>query len=125
MAQNDLKIMQEDAGGSFEETTKILPAHLHNAFKSTIDMQSGNDVDWSTGLRFTKTITAATTFTFSNLHAGVKLLEITGDYAVTLPTGFVYAGGTRAVSGATLIQVVCTVPSGSVAGWYVLLKNES
>lgn len=125
MAQNDLKIMQEDAGGSYEEITKILPAHLNNAFKETIAMDAVTDVDWSAGLRFTKTISAPATFTFSNLHVGVKLLEITGDFALTLPAGFVYAGGTRAASGATLIQVVCTFVSASPDGWYVLLKNES
>jgi hypothetical protein len=125
MALNYLKIMQEGSDGSFQEIAKILPAHLNNAFKETVAMGAGTDMDWNTGLRFTKTISAPDTFTFSNLHVGVKLLEITGDYAVTLPSGFVYAGGTRASSGATLIQVVCTVTSGSVAGWYVLLKNES
>lgn len=101
----------------------VTPAKLHDEFKTTVAL-TGTAVDWTAGLRFTKTITGATTLTFSNLHIGVKLLEITGDYAVTLPAGFVYAGGTRPATGPALIQVVCTDTS-TPAGWYIILKDES
>jgi hypothetical protein len=47
---------------------------------------------------YTKTITANTTFTFSNLHIGVKILALTGNYSITLPSGFVYVGGERAAT---------------------------
>ena len=103
--------------------SSVSPAKLDDEFKTTVAL-SGTAVDWSTGVRFTKTITANTTLTFSNLHVGTKLLEITGDFAITLPTGFVYAGGTRASSGATLIQVVCT-DTLTPKGWYIILKDES
>ena len=101
----------------------ITPAKLHDEFTDT-DALSGTAVDWSAAFRFTKTITANTTLTFSNLHVGIKLLEITGDFAITLPTGFIYAGGERADSGATLIQIICTDTS-SPKGWYIILKDES
>lgn len=101
----------------------VSPVKLDNEFKTTVAL-SGTDVDWSSGVRFTKTITAVETLTFSNLHVGMKLLEITGDFAITLPTGFTYAGGTRASLGASLIQVVCTDTT-TPKGWYIILKDES
>ena len=100
----------------------ITPAKLGAEFKTSQAVAS-TDIDWATGIRFTKTIAANTTLTFSNIHVGTKFLEITGDFAITLPTGFTYAGGTRAASGVTLIQVVCTTTTSPV-GWYVLLKAE-
>ena len=101
----------------------ITTTQLDDEFK-TSQVLSGTVVDWSTGVRFTKTITSNTTLTFSNLHVGTKFLEITGDFAITLPSGFTYAGGTRAASGVNLIQVVCTDVSTPV-GWYIILKDES
>lgn len=92
-------------------------------YKDRIAMPALN-VDWAAGQTFTKTIAANSTITFSNLRVGTKFLEITGDYAIILPSGFTYAGGERSASGVTLIQVVCTDPSTPV-GWYVILKDES
>ena len=100
----------------------LTPAKTAAQYKTTITM-SALDVNWNSGLRFTKTIAATSTLTFSNLHEGTKFIEITGDFAVIIPTGFTYAGGERADSGATLIQVVC-VDSSAPKGWFVLLKAE-
>lgn len=95
-------------------------AKLYSEFTATQAMP-GTAVDWSAAVRFTKTISTNETWTFTNLRVGVKFLEVTGNYAITLPSGFTFAGGTRASSGVTLIQVVCTNSSTPV-GWYVLLK---
>jgi hypothetical protein len=100
----------------------VTPAKLSSHFTDT-ETISGTACDWD-NFRGTKTISAATTFTFSNLRIGVYMLEITGDYGVTLPTGFVYAGGTRASSGAWTVMIVCTDAS-TPKGWYVILKDES
>lgn len=100
----------------------VTPAKLASHFTDT-EALSGTTCDWSK-FRGTKTISAATTFTFSNLRIGVYMLEITGDYGITLPTGFVYAGGTRASSGAWTAMIVCT-DSSTPKGWYVILKDES
>ena len=101
----------------------VTPAKLATQFKDTQAL-SGTNVDWSAGLYFTKTISADTTLTFSNLHVGVKFIGITGDYTITLPTGFTYVGGTRSASGITWIQVVCLNASTPV-GTYSLHKDES
>ena len=66
------------------------------------------DVDFSTAQVFTKTLTAATTLTFSNASIGmVKDLVITGAFALTLPTGSTVAG-TYNGAVSNLIQVVVT-----------------
>lgn len=105
-----------------QSTGNVTPANLSAEFNASVAL-SGTDVNWATGVRFTKTITGNTTLTFSNIHVGVKFFEITGNYAITLPSGFTFAGGTRSATGVTLIQVVCTSTSGPV-GWFILLKSE-
>ena len=122
MAQHDLKIMQEGSGGSFEEITKILPVHLAASFSSIVAMPA-LDVDWSTGQVFTKTLTANSTLTFSNLHLGVKDLEITGNYTLALPAGFRIISGTYDGTVANLIQLVCTSTS-TPAGWVVISQEQ-
>ena len=60
------------------------------SYTSNITAMGANDVDCSAGNYFTKTITGATTFTFSNVHASVAYgftMELTcnGSNAVTWP----------------------------------------
>lgn len=100
----------------------VTPAKLASHFTDT-ETISGTAANWNY-FRGTKTISGATTFTFSNLRIGVYMLEITGDYDITLPTGFVYAGGQRSASGAWTAMIVCTDAS-TPKGWYVILKDES
>lgn len=123
------KIIGVDSAGKIKAATgapaadnSVTPLKLSAEFKNSVAIAATN-IDWAAGVRFTKTITSDTAITFSNLHVGVKFLEITGNFAVTLPSGFTYAGGTRAASGVTLIQVVCTTTTGPV-GWYIILKAE-
>ncbi len=91
--------------------------------KNTVALATLN-VDWNAGARFTKTISGNETWTFSNLQYGMRILEITGDFAITLPTGFEYSGGERAASGMWTIQVFCTNTATPTGRW-IILKNET
>ena len=79
------------------------------------------DVDFSTAQVFTKTLTGATTLTFSNTAIGmVKDLVITGDFALTLPAGSTVAG-TYDGTVSNLIQVVVT---GAGQYWYSISQPQ-
>ena len=79
------------------------------------------DVDFSTAQVFTKTLTGATTLTFSNASIGmVKDLVITGDFALTLPAGSTVAG-TYNGTVSNLIQVVVT---GAGQYWYSISQPQ-
>jgi hypothetical protein len=81
---------------------------------------AASDIDFATAQVFTKTLSAATTFTFSNTAIGmVKDLIITGDFVVTWPTGTKIAAGTYAGTVSNLIQVVITA-----AGEYWLTISQ-
>ena len=102
----------------------VSPAKLDDEFKTIVALGSGVACNWSAGQTFTKTLSAAPTFTFSNLHVGVKFIETTGDYSPTFPTGFTYVGGERAATGTTVYQLICTNASTPV-GYYSIYKDES
>jgi hypothetical protein len=77
------------------------------------------DVDWDDSFAYEKTLTANTTFTFSNLYIGVKTLIIDGNYTVAFPTGFTLTNGSEAYDGTktNLIEVICwdtSTPEGLV-----------
>ena len=56
---------------------------------------SASAVDFSTAQVFTKTLTADTTLTFSNVSTGmVKDLVLTGSYVLTLPASVKVISGT-------------------------------
>ena len=77
-------------------------------YKTNIVLGSGeNDLDFSLGQVFTKTISGATTLTFSNAVTGdVKLCYMAGD-SPTLPTGYILSGAW--VAGTTnVIQIAYT-----------------
>ena len=79
------------------------------------------DVDFSTAQVFTKTLTGATTLTFSNASIGmVKDLVITGDFALTLPAGSTVAG-TYNGTVSNLIQVVVT---GAGQYWFSISQAQ-
>ena len=79
------------------------------------------DVDFSSAQVFTKTLTAATTLTFSNDEIGmVKDLVITGDFTLTLPTGLTVAGEYDGTVS-NLIQIVVT---GANAYWYSISQPQ-
>ena len=79
------------------------------------------NVDFSTAQVFTKTLSGATTLTFSNTAIGmVKDLVITGDHTLTLPSGSTVAG-TYDGTVSNLIQVVVT---GASTYWYSISQPQ-
>jgi hypothetical protein len=80
------------------------------------------DVNWNMGAIFTKTLTAATTLTFSNVKLNkVITLIISGAYTLTLPIATAYVQGTYATSKINKIQIHCTnATSGSEEYWAVI-----
>lgn len=79
------------------------------------------DVDFSSAQVFTKTLSGATTLTFSNAQIGmVKDLVITGNQALTLPAGSTVAG-TYDGTVSNLIQVVVT---GAGQYWYSISQPQ-
>ncbi len=102
----------------------VTPNKLDDEFKTIVALGAGVNLDWSVGQTFTKILSTAPTYTFSNLHVGVKFIETTGDYSPTFPSGFTYVGGERAATGTTLYQIVCTNASTPI-GYYSILKDES
>lgn len=68
---------------------------------------AASDIDFSTAQVFTKTLSADTTFTFSNDSVGmVKDLIITGAFVPTFPVGTKVVAGTYDGTVSNLIQIV-------------------
>ena len=83
---------------------------------------AASDVDFSSAQVFTKTLTADTTFTFSNANVGmVKDLIITGSFVPTFPVGTKVVAGTYDGTVSNLIQVV-VVASGDY--WLSISKAQ-
>lgn len=83
---------------------------------------AASDIDFSTAQIFTKTLTADTTFTFSNANVGmVKDLIITGSFVPTFPAGSKIVAGTYDGTVSNLIQVVV---AGSGDYWLSISKAQ-
>jgi hypothetical protein len=92
-------------------------ARIADEFKTSAALTT--NVDFATAQVFTKTLSGATTLTFSNTSIGmVKDLVITGDFALTLPVGTTVAG-TYDGTVSNLIQIVVT---GATEYWYSISK---
>ena len=105
------------AGGIADDS--VTYAKLGTEFTTSAALAT--NVDFSTAQVFTKTLTGATTLTFSNAEIGmVKDLVITGDFALTLPTGSTVAG-TYDGTLSNLIQVVVT---GASTYWYSISQPQ-
>ncbi len=79
-------------------------------FYRRIVIKPVNVIEWDAGAIFTKTLTANTTLSFSNLtHAQNKVvtLLITGDYALALPDGVRIISGEYKGSMMNYIQIHC------------------
>ena len=110
--------------------TKVTAAVLNNDAVSydklgseftTAAAIAASDVNFSTAQVFTKTLSGATTLTFSNTAIGmVKDLVITGDFTLTLPAGSTVAG-TYDGTVSNLIQVVVT---GASEYWYSISQPQ-
>jgi len=83
---------------------------------------SASDVDWSSAAVHTKTLTANTTLTFSNVSTGMVVdLVITGNYTLTLPASVKEITGTYDGTVSNLIQVVST--NGSTEQWATISQE--
>lgn len=99
--------------------TKVTSSVIGDEF-TTSQALTGNDINFKSAQVFTKTLTADTTFTFSNTAIGmVKDLVLTGDFVITWPTGTKIAAGTYSGTVSNLIQVVVTA-----AGEYWLTISQ-
>jgi|32_taG_2_1085360.scaffolds.fasta_scaffold02205_8 hypothetical protein len=83
---------------------------------------SASNVDWSSAAVFTKTLSANTTLTFSNVSTGMVVdLVITGNYTLTLPTSVKEISGTYDGTVSNLIQIVST--NGSTEQWATISQE--
>ena len=89
---------------------------------TTAAVISASDVDWSTAAVHTKTLSANTTLTFSNVSTGMVVdLVITGNYTLTLPASVKEITGTYDGTVSNLIQVVST--NGSTEQWATISQE--
>ena len=89
---------------------------------TTAAVISASDVDFSSAQVFTKTLSGATTLTFSNVSTGmVKDLVITGDFTLSLPASVKTITGTYDGTVSNLIQIVST--NGSTEQWATISQE--
>ena len=89
---------------------------------TTVAALSASDVDFSSAQVFTKTLTADTTLTFSNVSTGmVKDLVLTGSYVLTLPSSVKVISGTYDGTVSNLIQIAST--NGATEQWATISKQ--
>ena len=100
------------AGGFPMARASVLDGLLSGATIPTtiVTAMSANDMDYSAGEYFSKTVTANTTFTFSNISAGYTgwVLEITngGSFTVTWPSSCKWGGGQAPVLTASGVDIL-------------------
>ena len=89
---------------------------------TTTAVISASDVDFSSAAVFTKTLSGATTLTFSNVETGMaKDLVITGDHTLTLPASVKTITGTYDGTVSNLIQIIST--NGSTEQWATISQE--
>ena len=101
--------------------TKITSNVLADEFTTSATI-SASDVDFTSAQVFTKTLTADTTLTFSNVKTGlIKDLVITGDFTLTLPASVKVISGTYDGTVSNLIQIAST--NGATEQWVTISKQ--
>ena len=99
----------------------ITYAKLGSEYTTSAAVAASN-VDFSTAQVFTKTLSGATTLTFSNDSIGmIKDLVITGDFTLTFPTGSKIAAGTYDGTVSNLIQVLVV----GAADYWITISQEA
>ena len=84
---------------------QISYAKISNEFKTSAVI-AASDIDFSAAQVFTKTLTANTTFTFSNDQVGmVKDIILTGDFTIAFPAGTKIANGEYDGTVSNFIQI--------------------
>ena len=88
---------------------------------------SASDINWATGGVYTKTLTAATTFTFSNLQLNKVITFVaSGNFTITLPAYCKRISGEYDGSTTNYIQFHCTNnASGSEEVWYTISQQAT
>jgi len=85
---------------------------------------AGTDIDWSGKPIRTKTLTGATTFTFSNLIINKTItLRVTGAFTLILPTSVSMVSGTYDGTKINLIQLLC-VDSATPEIWCSISQKQ-
>lgn len=85
---------------------------------------AGTDVSWKAEPIRTKTLTGATTLTFSNLIVNKTItLRMTGAFTLTLPTSVNMVSGTYDGTKINLIQLLC-VNSATPEIWCVISQKQ-
>ena len=85
--------------------TKIKYGVLGTEFTTSAAV-AASDIDFSSAAVFTKTLTADTTFTFSNAETGmVKDLILTGSFVPTFPVGTKIINGAYDGTVSNFIQI--------------------
>lgn len=116
-ANGDVVISEEFTAKSYNETYVAIPA---------------NDIDCETGNFFSKTISANTTFTFSNPpttgtgYGFVFKLTVSGTRTVTWPSSVDWAGGAAPdapASGET--DILCFITHDGGTTWYGFLGGDA
>lgn len=99
---------------------------LHNSLKA-INAMAGVAIDWAAGTELTKTLTANTTFTESNLTAQkVIVLWLTGNYSISWPAAYYKKEkGSENYDGTVMNKVVMhckNATAGSQEVWYYITQ---
>ena len=101
----------EGATNEYLLADSVTYAKLANEFTATAGI-GASDVDFSIAQVFSKTLTADTTFTFSNAQVGmVKDIILTGSFTPTFPAGSKVVAGTYNGAVSNLIQVIVAAPA--------------
>lgn len=97
--------------------TKVKSELLGDEFFSS-EAVSALNINWEAAAVFTKTFTADSTLTFSNVKTGmVKTLVLTGDVALTWPSGVKWLNGEYSGSATkNIIQLISTNDATEIFG---------
>lgn len=106
---NSIELSATDGTGAVRvKDGGITNAKLGDEFTTSSSI-SASDVDFSSASVFTKTLSASTTLTFSNVETGmVKTLVISGDFTLTFPSGVKTLNGTYSGTATNVIQLIST-----------------
>jgi len=117
---------------TFTDDQAVSGEFIATSYNETYVAMSANDVDCETGNFFSKTISANTTFTFSNPPASgtaygfVLKLTVSGTRTVTWPSGVDWAGGSAPdapASGET--DILCFITHDGGTTWYGFLGGDA
>ena len=99
-----------------------------NGIRVTANVTGSYAIDWNAGSVFVLTMTADTTFSFSNLPTGVnsKIITVivTGAFVPTFPTIATLKSATDVYNGAKLNQYTINCVNGTAASEMIYYHNE-